>query len=85
MGREGIVELSGKKLGIASQVSLRAIFGKVLSKNNQVHLVPDQISKDPRLAGLTVNQLDIADGWLALAIGPAGGHRVVRSPRTTVR
>lgn len=80
MARDGIIELSGKKLSFSSQISLRTIFTKVFSNQNQLHLVPDQIIKDPRLKGLEVNQFELEGGWLAVAIGPAGGMRIVRHP-----
>jgi hypothetical protein len=42
----------------------------MFTRNQQLHLLPDRVLSDKRLADLAVNQLVVHDGWVGLAIGP---------------
>jgi hypothetical protein len=64
------IRLAGKNLNTRSSIVLRGVFSKMFTRNQQVHLLPDRILSDKRLAGLAVNQLVVHDGWVGLAIGP---------------
>lgn len=75
--REGIVQLGGRRLGFRSQIALRAIFSKVFSKNRSFILVKDVFQERPALRGLQITQLELADGWLGVAVGPRGQNRPV--------
>jgi hypothetical protein len=67
--REGTIELGGQYQG-HTELTLRGIFSKVLSRERKIKLLPESVCEDPRLRGLEVTQFVIEDGWIAVAIGP---------------
>jgi hypothetical protein len=68
--RNVAIRLSGKNLTTRSNIVLRGVFSKMFTRNKQVHLLPERVLADARLADLAVNQLVVHDGWVGLAIGP---------------
>ena len=68
--RQNSIRLEGKKLRTRDQIALRGVFSKLLSRGTQLPLVPQKISDNPRLNDLAVNQYQIEDGWIGIAIGP---------------
>lgn len=62
--RDGVVEIVAKR----DRLALRLIFAKVFVSKPQVDLISPQLREDPRAEGLAVSQLDINEGWLAVAI-----------------
>ena len=69
--RDQYVELIGR-LAFRDQIALRGVFSRVFTRERPFNLISRRLAEEPRLAGLEVSQMDIADGWFALAIGPAG-------------
>ena len=67
--RDGVVELIGS-MRMSSQIALRGIFSKTFARSRDLPIVPQEMAADPRLKGLEVTQLNLDDGWFALAIGP---------------
>ena len=67
--RDGSIELGGQYKG-KTEVALRGIFSKVLSRERKINLLPSVVADDPRLADLQVTQLVVEDGWIGMAIGP---------------
>ncbi len=57
-------------LNFGSQIALRGIFSRALSKNNAWDLVPEQIVKEPKLSDAAITQFVIDDGWIGVALGP---------------
>jgi len=80
--REGVIELGGQYQG-KPEVALRGIFSKVLSKQRKLNLLPASLAEDTRLAGLEVTQLDVEEGWIALAIGPSRAAAVGAAEKKT--
>ena len=85
--RQESIRLEGKKLRTRDQIALRGVFSKLLSRGTKIPLVPEKISDNPRISNLAVNQKQIEDGWIGLAIGPQnpvpavtreGPHRPLR-------
>lgn len=74
--RDGHLRISGPSLSMRERLPVRAIFNKVLSANRTIPLVLPQLSEHPAAEGLAVSQLELRDGWLALAISPAEEARV---------
>jgi hypothetical protein len=64
------IELEGKRLRTRDQIALRGVFSKLLSRSKQLELVPEKLTKNPRMSNLAVTQQIIDDGWIGLAIGP---------------
>ncbi|HUS40328.1 MAG TPA: hypothetical protein VMX74_12805 [Pirellulales bacterium] len=77
--RTGPILLSGHRLRTRDQVALRGVFSKLLSKSNQLQLIPDDLVNDPRLNDMAVTQATITDGWIGIALGPNGRRAAERS------
>jgi hypothetical protein len=69
--RDGVVEIVSNH----DRLKLRVIFAKIFVANPQIPLISDSWAKDPRSAGLAVSQVEIRDGWLAVAISEADSQR----------
>ena len=80
--RDGSIELGGQYKG-KTEVALRGIFSKVLSRERKISLLPSAVADDPRMANLQVTQLVVEDGWIGLAIGPT--TTVARQPPSVKR
>ncbi len=80
--RDGHLRISGPSLSMRERLPVRAIFNKVLSPNRTIPIVLPQLSQHPAAEGLAVSQLELRDGWLALAISEAEHARVaIVTPR----
>ena len=66
--RDGVVSIDGPRLAIRDRLPLRAIFAKVFVARPQIPLISDSLVADPRAEGLAVTQMEVRDGWLAIAI-----------------
>ena len=78
--RDGHLRISGPGMSMRERLPVRAIFNKVLAEDRPLPLTADVMHQHPALDGLAVTQLEIRDGWLALAIGPSVQPRVARRP-----
>jgi hypothetical protein len=61
-----------------ADAALREVFGKLLSPDRTLNLIPPIVAEHPQLADASVTQCVIDDGWIGLAIGP--NRNVVQSP-----
>jgi len=68
--RDGVIQLSGKRLNTKGQVVVRGIFNRVFPKDRAFDLVDDKWSNDARLSDLRFSQFLVQDGWIGIAIGP---------------
>ncbi len=75
----GTIFLEGKSLKGRPQITLRAIFSRVLSLNRDLNLIDESIANDPRLKGMQISQFVVDHGWIGLAYSPT------RPPATVVR
>ncbi|MCA9191254.1 MAG: hypothetical protein KDB03_05820 [Planctomycetales bacterium] len=66
--RDGVVSIDGVRLTTGDRLRLRAIFSKVFVSNSEIPLVSPAWHEDERAAGLGISQLEIRDGWLAVAL-----------------
>jgi hypothetical protein len=83
--RDQYVELIGR-MAFRDQVALRGVFSRVFSKEQPVDIISRRLAEDPRLAGLRRSQLEIVDGWLAIAVsnspeGPSESTDSATAPR----
>jgi hypothetical protein len=67
--REGPVQLSGPGHQGRVEFALRTIFSKIFPKERPIPIIPERVTKNPRLAGMNVLQAVSTDGWFALALG----------------
>jgi hypothetical protein len=82
--RDGVIHLSGEQLTAGSQIALRGIFARVLSKNTPWELVPDRLANHPKLQDAAVTQMSINEGWIGFALGPMpkgkAAEKIARRP-----
>jgi hypothetical protein len=74
--RYGHLRISGPGMSMRDRLPARAIFNKVFSTRRPLPLVPPALGQHPAMTGLAISQLELRDGWIGLAIGPATGDRV---------
>lgn len=78
--RDGTVQLRSEHFGREPQIALRGIFSKVFSHDRELTFINPRMISDPRLAGLSVTQCVLTDGWIGLSLGrgtPAQARRRV--------
>ncbi|HZZ29963.1 MAG TPA: hypothetical protein VFE46_18350 [Pirellulales bacterium] len=68
--RQGAIELGGDNYKGQPEVALRGAFSKLFPRERSFELVPEMIADSPRLAGLSITQCVVEDGWIGLALGP---------------
>ena len=87
--REGVVSIDGARLTIGDRLPLRAIFAKVFVARSEIPLISDSWRTDAHAEGLAVSQLEIRDGWLAVALAedtsPMAAEVAARSRQQEVR
>ncbi len=66
--RDGVVSIDGPRLTMGDRLPLRAIFAKVFVSRPEIPLVSESLVADPRAKGLAVTQIEVRDGWLAIAV-----------------
>lgn len=69
--REGSLSISGPRMSLGQRVAVRAIFNKVLHEDQPLPLTSEKLIHHPATASTSISQLELRDGWLALAIAPA--------------
>ena len=70
--RDGVVQMaSPRRLGLHSQVVLRGLFSRIFPADRAVDMIPPAVALNPRMSGLQVTQLEVVEGWVGVAIGPA--------------
>jgi hypothetical protein len=69
--RDGHLSIRGQQMSFRSRIPVRVIFNKVLSDSRPLPLISPNLAAHPAVAGLAVSQLELRDGWVGLAIGPA--------------
>lgn len=74
--REGHLRISGPGMSMRERLPIRAIFNKVLSPNRPLPLTTAALADHEALRGLRISQLELRDGWIALAISEASEPKV---------
>ncbi len=77
--RDGHLRISGPGMSMRDRLPARAIFNKVFSTHRPLPLVPSALGQHPAMSGLVISQLELRDGWVGLAIGPATADRVAKN------
>ena len=67
---DGYIALEGKRLRLRDQVALRGIFSKVFTTSRTYSVIPERITKHPKLRDLNVSQFVIEEGWVGVALAP---------------
>lgn len=80
--RDSVISIDGHRMGSKERFPLRAIFAKVLSDKTNIPLVSQALINDPRSEGLKISQLDMEQGWLAIALSDDGKVTEESAPTT---
>lgn len=87
--RDGHLRISGPGMSMRERLPVRAIFNKVLSPNRSISLTAPALVQHTALQRSQISQLELRDGWLALAISdqreaappvPAAKDRIATGP-----
>ncbi len=71
--RDGTISVEGR-----DRLALRAIFSKVFASCSTIPMVSQGLIDDPRAHGLAVSQLEMRDGWLAIAVSNGQSPHVAK-------
>lgn len=74
--RDGHLSIRGPGMTMGQRIAVRALFNKILSEQRPIPLTGPRVIAHPAMRGLAVSQLELRDGWLALAISPETSPRV---------
>ncbi|MCA9130971.1 MAG: hypothetical protein KDB22_27995 [Planctomycetales bacterium] len=70
--RDSIVEIQTSHR--FDRIAARVVFTKIFLERPEISLISEKWSDDERAKELAVSQVEIRDGWLAVAISPAGSE-----------
>jgi hypothetical protein len=68
LARDGVIELSGRRLNTGAQIVLRGVFSRAFSKTTPWKLTPERLLTDPALADTSITQFVVDDGWIGVAL-----------------
>ena len=74
--RDGHLRISGPRMAMRERLPVRAIFNKVFAASREIPLTVPRLVENPATNGLVVSQLELRDGWLAMAISEEGAARI---------
>jgi len=66
--RDPLISVDGHRLGSKDRFPIRAIFSKVFAGNSSVPMVAQSLVNNPLAQGMKVSQLQMEQGWLAIAV-----------------
>ena len=72
--RDGHLRVSGPGMTMRQRLPVRAIFNKVLSPNHAIAITQPGLADHVAMKNAGVSQLELRDGWLALAFSPLGSE-----------
>jgi len=81
--REGPVQIGGPGHQGRMEIALRTIFGKIFPKERPIAVLPERITKNPRLASMHAVQAVSSDGWFGLALASREPAKTVAAPKPT--
>ena len=82
--RDGHLSVTGPGMSMRKRFPIRALFNKVLSESRAIPLTLPKLTDHPATQGLAISQLELRDGWLALAISPNQSARIAVGTRPRV-
>jgi hypothetical protein len=78
--RDGHLRISGPRMSMRERLPVRAIFNKVLSPNHPIVLTVPQLTEQPAVHGLAISQLELRNGWIAMAVSEESAPRIALAP-----
>lgn len=82
--RDGHLSVAGPGMSMRKRFPIRALFNKVLSESRSIPLTLPKLTDHPATQDLAISQLELRDGWLALAISPDVSARVAVGTQSIV-
>ncbi|MCM2369809.1 hypothetical protein [Aporhodopirellula aestuarii] len=82
--RDGHLSISGPGMSMRQRIPIRAVFNKILTESRSIPITTPKLIENPAVSGLAISQLELRDGWLALAISPETSTRVAVGTRSVV-
>ncbi|TWT83482.1 hypothetical protein CA13_49470 [Planctomycetes bacterium CA13] len=78
--RDGHLRISGPSLSMRQRLPIRAIFNKVLSTTHGFPLTAVALEHHPAASNLVISQLELREGWMAMAVSEAEAARIATRP-----
>ncbi len=82
--RDGHLSISGPGMTMGQRIAVRALFNKILSEQRPIPITGPRIIGHPAMQGLAISQLELRDGWLAVAVSRESSPRVAALEATKV-
>ncbi|WP_430452153.1 hypothetical protein [Rhodopirellula europaea] len=83
--RDGHLRVSGPGMSMRQRLPIRAVFNKVLAEDRVIPLTTPKLIEHPAMQDLVVSQLELRDGWLALALSPEAAPSVANRSQANNR
>ncbi len=74
--RDGHLRISGPGMAMRQRLPIRAIFNKVFSPNHKIPVTNETFANAESLADCAISQVELRDGWMALAVSPARPEQI---------
>ena len=74
--RDGHLNISGPGMSMRQRLPIRAIFNKVFSPNHPIPVTSSSFVSAESLADAEISQIEIRDGWFALAVSKSRPDRI---------
>lgn len=74
--RDGSLQISGPRMSIRQRLPLRAIFNQILDDEKPLPITTPQLAEHPAVQGLAMSQLELRDGWIAIAMSEEAAPRL---------
>ena len=79
--RDGHLRISGPGMAMRQRLPIRAIFNKVLAPSRTIPLTAAKLAQNPAMQNAVITQLELRDGWLAMAIADRKSNRIAKEPK----
>ncbi len=74
--RDGHLRISGPRMSMRERLPARAIFNKIFLSNREFVMTAKALREHPAADGLAISQLELRDGWIAIAVSERGAPRI---------
>ena len=79
--RDGHLRISGPGMSMRERLPVRAIFNKVLANSRKFPITVPGLTSRTNTDELMISQLELRDGWIAMAISEVDAPRIALKAR----
>jgi hypothetical protein len=74
--RDGHLRISGPRMSMRERLPARTIFNKIFLSNRELVMTAKALQEHPAADGLAISQMELRDGWIAMAVSAQGAPRI---------